>query len=590
MRRKVGLLVLACAMTLAGEAKAEPRATSAYVPGSDGTQLAVDTWRDDVAGNARQPAIVQFTRYWRAFRGGGTMSPETIAVLTKAGYTVVIVDVRGTGASFGKRETEFSEAEVADFGAVFDWIAAQKWSNGRVATMGASYLGNTSELAAISRHPALRAVVPMFSDFSEYRDAVRPGGIRNDVIGIAWPAFVTALDRNDPCAAFAGLPGPDCVPGAPWIGGVRPVNEERDLLARAMAEHRQNGDLQRIVSSLTYSDDPFSPDPRAGITLDSVSPAQRWPRIDAARIPAFHWASWFDGGTARGVLTRFRLYKGPMIVTIGAWTHGGGRRADPFAGHDVPPDPAPREQLGGIIAMLDPLLKAAGRTKPQPREIRYFTLGANEWRRTKVWPPRGMAAQTLHFASGGALASRAKRGTDSYRVDFSVTTGTRNRWHTQLGQAVDYGERSTVDAKMLTYTSEPTLDRLEITGTPRARISLRSTTSDGAIFVYLEAVLPDGRSLYLGEGQRRLWFAGRDPRFTRREARPMLPGEARSFEIEMSPISTTLPAGTRLRIALAGADADTLERLPASGPVPTFTIERSKSFVTIPQRGLALRQ
>jgi len=48
----------------------------------------------------------------------------------RAGIALVLVDARGSGASFGTRTTGLDEREIADYGEVIDWIAAQPWSNG----------------------------------------------------------------------------------------------------------------------------------------------------------------------------------------------------------------------------------------------------------------------------------------------------------------------------------------------------------------------------------------------------------------------------------------------------------------------------
>jgi hypothetical protein len=570
-------------LAMSGEAHAVPELTSFYIPGADGTELAVDVWREPAA-TERVPAIVQLTRYWRGFRGGGPMDPRTVEALTAAGYAIVIVDVRGTGASFGARTTEFSDAEIADYGAMFDWITAQDWSNGRLATLGSSYLGNSAELSAITRHPALRAIVPRFSDFSEYRHAILPGGVRNSVIAVAWPNFVAALDRNDPCAAFANAPGPDCAPGAPWAGGVRPVHGREDDLVRAVAQHANNADIGRIAAGIVYSDDSFERDGARDVTLDAVSPIGRWRAIETARVPSYHWASWFDGGTAEGVLARYRRNRGPMRVVIGAWTHGGGQRADPFAASDTAPEPDPAGQLADIITFLDPLLKEGAARETANREVRYFTLGANQWRTTPVWPPRGISTERYYLGVDNTLTRAPGAGTDAYEIDFTATTGVLNRWHTQLGAAVDYGDRAEADAKLLVYTGAPLQAALEITGAPVARITLRSSQPDGALFVYLEAVLPNGRVIHLSDANRRLRFRDRDTRFTRREARPVRPGERFTVDLTLSPVSVELPAGARLRLAIGGADADTFERIPSNGETLRYQIDRGASFITLPSR------
>lgn len=121
----VALFALGCALNV----QAEPQVHSLYVPGADATRLAVDVWREASADGGqveKVPAIVQFTRYWRSFRGASVNGGQAASLgrfFTNAGYAVVVVDVRGTGASFGARDTEFSEAEIADFAAVVRSVA-----------------------------------------------------------------------------------------------------------------------------------------------------------------------------------------------------------------------------------------------------------------------------------------------------------------------------------------------------------------------------------------------------------------------------------------------------------------------------------
>ena len=55
----------------------------------------------------------------------GQIKRNEIVHYIKNGYAVIIVDVRGTGASFGSRKMEFSPQEVEDGAQILDWIVAQ---------------------------------------------------------------------------------------------------------------------------------------------------------------------------------------------------------------------------------------------------------------------------------------------------------------------------------------------------------------------------------------------------------------------------------------------------------------------------------
>ncbi len=74
------------------------------------------------------------------------MDPRQIAL--------VVADARGTGASFGSRMMELGPCEIADYGELIDWVAAQPWSNGRVGIYGTSYEGQAAVLVRPAPHGA----------------------------------------------------------------------------------------------------------------------------------------------------------------------------------------------------------------------------------------------------------------------------------------------------------------------------------------------------------------------------------------------------------------------------------------------------
>jgi putative CocE/NonD family hydrolase len=341
------------------------------------------------------------------------------------------------------------------------------------------------------------------------------------------------------------------------------------------------------------------------VTLDAVSPSQRWKAIDRAAVPAYHWASWFDGGTAEGVLERFARYRSPLRIVIGAWTHGGGLDANPYRANNISglSEPGPVAQLKMIRQYLDPLMRAEPPARADPvSEIRYFTLGTNEWRTTRAWPPTGVRQQRWYLHEGGYFHAGAELpadGFDSYDVDFSASTGTQNRWHTQLGTPVNYDAIGATDHRRLIYASAPLSQAMEMTGTPLIDIWIATSAPDGAVFVYLEDQAPDGGITYLTEGQLRLIFPAdlestteqcvrkTTDNFTRTSARPPVPGAWRRYCFKLNPISVVLAPRHRLRLAIAGADADSFERLPANGAAPRLGIGRDRSrpsFVVLPVR------
>lgn len=115
--------------------------TSRYVPMDDGTRLAADVYLPNDHSEGKQyPTIVQPTRYGRSstirwpfnkfqiFHSKDTLhaSVHLGAITTELvhhGYAVVVLDVRGTGASFGPRLEDLHPRETKDYPQIVAWVS-----------------------------------------------------------------------------------------------------------------------------------------------------------------------------------------------------------------------------------------------------------------------------------------------------------------------------------------------------------------------------------------------------------------------------------------------------------------------------------
>ena len=136
---------------------------------------------------------------------------------------------------------------------------------------------------------------------------------------------------------------------------------------------------------------------------------------------------------------------------------------------------------------------------------------------------------------------------------------------------------------------------LQVTGAPVVSLRLSSTASEGAVLAYLEDVDESGRSRYVTEGglsfvHRKPWvdpiFGDDGPlhSFRRDDALPLVSGEQAEIRFRLWPTSVLFRKGHRIRLAIAGADADTFDRVPAEGDV-TLTVLRGgpdASFLELP--------
>ncbi|MBK8247862.1 MAG: CocE/NonD family hydrolase [Gemmatimonadetes bacterium] len=586
------------------------RNTARYLVMRDSVKIAIDLWLPaELQSGARVPTVVNSTRYVRAsalgplarwalrFTRGSDEEPD-VAAFNSAGYAVVKVDARGSGASTGSRQIEWSPDEVEDYGEVVDWIVAQAWSNGRVGGYGVSYEGNTAEVLAATGREAVKAVAPLYDDFDPAVNIAYMGGVLNEYFISQWGKLNAMLDRSDSCG-LAGMTGFACRMLPLVYGGTKPVDDDRGgRELKAILAARQNYDVLDALQRIPSPRDTF---PGTTLTFRDVSPYGMKERIERFNTPMLVRIGWEDGGTMNVALGRFFTLRNPQQLELGPWSHGGGHHVDPFLPDSTPTDPPRDEQFRQMIAFFDRYLKVGGEAATPVHQIRYYTMNDGRWRTTSQWPPDGMRAVRWYLdtaSSLGTVAPVGASGTDSYQVDTTASTGAgTTRWDTQLGGGdVVYPDRRDADRKLLTYTSAPLATDIEITGVPVVTLHVASTHTDGGFFGYLEDVAPDGRVTYITEGMLRALHRresseappyrhfGPYHTYTSRDTMPLVPGEVATLRFELFTTSVRLKAGHRLRLALAGADRPLLGLYPPNA-APTWTVHRSAthaSFVEVP--------
>jgi putative CocE/NonD family hydrolase len=556
----------------------------------DDVKLAADVHLpENLAADDKVPALLYQTRYWRSYRSqAGGMGNSLLTAIDKLflinGYAVVKVDVRGTGASYGFRKIEYGPAEVLDGYDIVEWIVQQPWSNGKVGSYGISYPGTIAEFLSANEHPAVKAAILGWSDFDAYKSPVKPYGMQSDGFLKNWSQFIDLLDGND-------LEG----------RSVRPVDADRwgTMLSDAVAQHSENVDVYKAFSPITFRDQSVG---GSGLSFHGGSSLYWREKIEKSGVAMFVMASWLDAGVADGALLRYKNYSNPQKLWILAASHGGRHHASPYVVSNRALDPIPSrmEQWNKALDFLNHYLKGMDNGVDKWPAITYYNAAEEIFKETDVWPPKGTKKIRMFMREGNRLSFKPpedKIGKDSYTIDFEVTTGSYSRWMTQMGRApvLYLNSRNKMDTKMLTFTSHPLAADLQITGYPVITLYVKSTHSDGAFLVYLEDVFENGNSVYITEGGLRAIHrkVSKNPyvnqetpyhSFAERDAKPLVPGETAELTFELQPTSVLIKKGHKIRVAIAGADKDNFNRIPAQG-TPTITVARNKkysSFITLP--------
>lgn len=567
--------------------------TSRYLTMRDGVRLAADIIRPArarIMEDKPLPAIFVHTRYRRAaVNQDGKVASEADSPLSQAflkhGYILAVVDVRGSGASFGTWPGLFSPEETRDAHEIIEWLAAQPWCNGCIGMTGGSYLGATQLMAASTKPPHLKAMFPIVPLFDVFDTGYHNGVFFQDMIQ-TWNDLTITLDTKLPAA---------------------PVDEDRDgaLLRLALKEHAANRPTIDIFAPLSFRD---SRDRVSGADMmKSWHPAGHVAEITEANIPMYLWGGWFDSFT-RDVFLMQRNFDVPRKLVVGAWSHS---PRDPEIQKDEF-QPLAFEQL----RWFDYWLKGIDNGVMSEPAIRYQVMKTpeiREWRTAEAWPIPGVKETEFYLGEGrsgsvssandGRLAANppaAGNGRDIYTVDYSATTGTSTRWDNAVGGGFSYPDMTANDRKGLTYTTAPLELDVEVTGHPVLHVWMSSTSKDGQFFAYLEDVDASGVSRYVTEGaiQASCRAVNRPPydnlglpyhRVFREDVKPLTSGDPVELVFDLQPTSQVFDAGHRIRLTITCADKDNAETTPAD-PAPQVTIYREArrpSRLVLPVVGIA---
>lgn len=570
---------------------------SLYVTMQDGCRLAVDTYLPTAEAQGGWPTVVIFTPYYRRYLVAsgefeiGYFQSQRDLFVTR-GYALVIVDVRGTGASFGRRIAFRSPVERGDYHEIADWIVAQPWSNGVIGATGASYQGAAACFLASTGHQAVRAIAPVSSVSDIYSEQLYPGGMLSRVWSREYADLINALDHIDreeiarfPMLAERGMEGP------------APVDDDPDgaLLAMALAEHRDNANLHDVMTEWNWRGEGLSSAP--WLTTDVCSPFHYLKRGMRPGLPVYSISGWFDGGGyANGAISRFLTLAGQHDrLLLGCWDHCGGINASPYRRHQRPQIDVDAE----ILRFFDEHLLGLDTGAAAEAPVHYFSAHAETWRAAENWPVG--APRILLFEHGGRLQMQSTKPetTVDYQTRFTTGTGRKTRWE-RLG-AVNiedfYSDWNGREDACLTFSTDPFDAPIEITGHIIARLRVAASEPDAALFVYASEIEADGTSRYMTEGMVRLLHRTTatcpdDYRtswtyrtHTRCDAALLTPHDYVEVEIAFLPVSWTLMPGSRLRIAIAGADVDHFPTVPPGRPpLLRFALGGSKGCrVEIPE-------
>lgn len=474
------------------------------VPMRDGVKLATDIHLPE--GEGPWPTILVMTPYNK--KGLEAFAGET----GKRGYALVAQDFRGRFASEGEDFPVFLSCgwgEHQDGYDTVEWIAGQKWSNGKIGGWGISAPGIALNMTAPSRPPHLTCCYVGVAFSNMYTQAAYQGGAFRKGLLEEWLAQCKFTPKN--LELFRAHPNYDDF----W---------------KAL-------DPERVASQVN--------------------------------VPTMFLGGWYDifaAGTLNSFVTINKqggeAARGKCRLVMEPYGHG---RSD-----DLVFPNADHPQAADMWNWFDIWLKNDGKGIEQIPAVQYFAMGdpgdpntpGNQWRTADAWPvPAQMVAVYLHTDKKLRLqASEELFGSLAFQCDPKNPVPT-------VGGANLTGSKGPKDQRpveerpdVLLFTS-PTLDRyVEITGPIKVKLWASSTTPDTDFTAKLCDIYPDGRSMIVLDGILR---AGH--RNSMEKSEPMEPGKIYEFEIDLWSTSLVLSPGHRVRIAISSSNSPRFELNPNTG-------------------------
>ena len=434
--------------------------------------------------------------------------------LAKAGYVVAIQDTRSASDPEAKIIPYVSDGwgVQQDGYDTVEWLAKNPLTNGMIGTAGVSAAGILELLMAPTAPPALKCQHIGFAASCVYRQVVYCGGqfMKNQVEG--------------------------------WLN----AHSHHDSVVQTLRAQSMYGDFWERTNTT--------------------------PVAHRVHVPAFIFGGWFDL-FLQGTVDSFEARqnhggegaKGHQKLLIGPWTHYWpdsmklGDFEIPKIGQTPPFD-------SSLVHWFNYYLKGEkDNGVDRIPTVTYYVMGpfdgtpskGNVWKYANQWPIP-TTTDIYYLTADKKLVKEAvglQTDTLSYDSDPAnpVPTIGGNNLFLDSGPKDQRSLENRDD--VLSFTTEPLSEDLEVTGTVTAKLYLSSDCCDNDVVVRLTDVYPDGRSILISDGLLRVY--SKEVEVAQEEKVSSSPG---IIEVSLFPTSMVFAKGHSLRITLSGSNYPRYEK------------------------------
>lgn len=471
----------------------------------------------------------------------------------EAGYIIVFQNVRGSYLSEGQFENirpynphkQGNETdEASDAWDTTEWIVNNCRTNGSIGVKGISYPGFYATLAALSGHPAIKAVSPQapVTDWFLGDDAHLGGAFQYALTTFGASFF---RPRTKPCIR--------------WPKPVFPITGEyyRFFLDRGL-----KGMNDLLTGQVDFWDE-MPHHPTYDAWWKERNPARHLTQVRPAMLVV---GGWFDGEDCYGTLETWRRLKAqspqtPAFLAMGPWYHGGWKKkgyselgpADfgagsaeyflydiefPFFRHFLENQADERFSKTESVAFILP----SAETQPGK-------ASAHQWECLPAWPPQN-EIQTWYLSGTGRLSRRQGSQTCAFcsnpkhPVPYQAEPGMGWDRSAQVADQRFAARRPDV----LVFKSAALKTPLKVEGPVTVHLEVTMDAEDADLVVKLIDRRPDGVQMLVRAGVLPARFRGGFE-----QAVPVRPGERTVLEWTLNDIAHHFQPGHRLMVQVQGS-------------------------------------
>jgi hypothetical protein len=494
-------------------------------PMRDGVQLSADVYRPiDAKPGQRFPALLLRTPYNK----NSPAEAELGRWYAQRGYALVYMDARGRGDSEGEFVPYRNEGR--DGYDSIEWCASQPWCDGKVGTMGSSYLGSIQWLTALEKPEHLVTMIVRVTPSDPFVES--PTGTHGPM-HLCW----LHLTSGRVCQNMEAVDWTQVYQHLPLLT----MDEQAGRINRIWREELQHTCLDEYWQPLCYQD-----------------------HFDQIDLPVMHISGWYDDeqigtplnytGMARHAPSQFARQNQKLVM--GPWGHRV-NTTQRLGELDFGPQ-ALIDLRAAELAWLDRWLKGIESEQAQPG-VRIFVMGENRWRDEAEWPLARTLWTKYYLHSQKSANSRFGDGLlsttapetekpDRYLYDPArpvpfLTEPTSS----QIGGPDDYAAIERRD-DVLVYVTSPLEADLELTGPVRLELYAASSSVDTDFMAKLVDVHPGGFVQRLCDGMVRA-------RFRKGMSEPELiePGQVYTYEIDLWNTCQVFFKGHRIGLEIASS-------------------------------------